>query len=86
LFVEFGALGFFSGLIAAIWCRTSFVWNCRSLFLNAECESFIRCLWLFGPLIGVWCHFKHGYLPAGLVLKVAAYAFVAWAIKQLFII
>lgn len=68
LFVEFGALGFFSGLIAAIGAETC-LYGLQVFVFNAD-ASFHPLLWLFGPLIGVCVISSIGVFASRTVLKV----------------
>jgi putative ABC transport system permease protein len=68
LFVEFGTLGFFSGLIAAIGAETC-LYGLQVFVFNAD-ASFHPLLWLFGPLIGVCVISSIGVFASRTVLKV----------------
>lgn len=68
LFVEFGALGFFSGLIAAIGAETC-LYGLQVFVFNAD-ASFHPLLWLFGPLIGICVISTIGIFASRTVLKV----------------
>jgi len=68
LFVEFGSLGFFSGLIAAIGAETC-LYGLQVFVFNAD-ASFHPLLWLFGPLIGVCVISTIGVFASRAVLKV----------------
>ncbi|ETI57918.1 ABC transporter permease [Marinomonas profundimaris] len=68
LFVEFGALGFFSGLIAAIGAEMC-LYGLQVFVFNAD-ASFHPLLWLFGPLIGVCVISTIGIFASRTVLKV----------------
>tara|TARA_R110001632_G_scaffold42342_1_gene107041 strand:- start:56942 stop:59401 length:2460 start_codon:yes stop_codon:yes gene_type:complete len=68
LFVEFGSLGFFSGLIAAIGAETC-LYGLQVFVFNAD-ASFHPLLWLFGPLIGVCVISSIGVFASRTVLKV----------------
>ncbi|ETX11467.1 ABC transporter permease [Marinomonas ushuaiensis DSM 15871] len=68
LFVEFGALGFFSGLIAAIGAEGC-LYGLQVFIFNTE-PSFHLSLWLFGPLIGVCVISTIGIFASRTVLKV----------------
>lgn len=68
LFVEFGALGFFSGLIAAIGAEAC-LYGLQVFVFNTE-PSFHLSLWLFGPLIGVCVISTIGIFASRTVLKV----------------
>ncbi|MBR7888451.1 FtsX-like permease family protein [Marinomonas sp. A79] len=68
LLVEFGALGFFAGLIAAIGAETC-LYGLQVFVFNAE-ASFHPLLWLLGPLIGVLVIATIGIFASRTVLKV----------------
>ncbi|NVK73067.1 MAG: FtsX-like permease family protein [Oceanospirillaceae bacterium] len=68
LLVEFGALGFFSGLIAAIGAETCLL-GLQVFVFDAE-ASFHPPLWVLGPLIGVVIITTIGIFASRTVLKV----------------
>lgn len=68
LLVEFGALGFFAGLIAAIGAETC-LYGLQVFVFNAE-ASFHPLLWLLGPFIGVLVIATIGVFASRTVLKV----------------
>lgn len=68
LLVEFGALGFFAGLIAAIGAETC-LFGLQVFVFNAE-ASFHPLLWLLGPSIGVFVISTIGIFASRTVLKV----------------
>ncbi|RCW94411.1 ABC transporter permease [Marinomonas foliarum] len=68
LLVEFGALGFFSGLIAAIGAETC-LFGLQVFVFNAE-ASFHPLLWILGPAIGVLVITTIGVFASRTVLKV----------------
>jgi putative ABC transport system permease protein len=68
LLVEFGALGFFAGLIAAIGAETCLL-GLQVFVFNAE-ASFHPLLWLLGPAIGVVVISTIGIFASRTVLKV----------------
>ncbi|QUX95905.1 ABC transporter permease [Marinomonas sp. CT5] len=68
LLVEFGALGFFSGLIAAIGAETCLL-GLQVFVFDAE-ASFHPLLWILGPLIGVVIITTIGIFASRTVLKV----------------
>lgn len=68
LLVEFGALGFFAGLIAAIGAETCLL-GLQVFVFNAE-ASFHPLLWLLGPTIGVVVISTIGIFASRTVLKV----------------
>ena len=68
LLVEFGALGIFSGLIAAIGAE-SCLYGLQVFVFNAQ-ASFHPLLWLIGPVIGVFVISTIGVFASRTVLKV----------------
>lgn len=68
LFIEFGALGFFSGLIAAIGAEACLYG--LQVFVFNTAPSIHLSLWLFGPLIGVGVISTIGIFASRTVLKV----------------
>ena len=68
LLVEFGSLGFFAGLIAAIGAETCLL-GLQVFVFNAE-ASFHPLLWLLGPTIGVVVISTIGIFASRTVLKV----------------
>lgn len=68
LLVEFGALGFFAGLIAAIGAETCLL-GLQVFVFNAE-ASFHPLLWLLGPAIGIVVISTIGIFASRTVLKV----------------
>ncbi|PYF84833.1 putative ABC transport system permease protein [Marinomonas alcarazii] len=68
LLVEFGALGFFAGLIAAIGAETC-LFGLQVFVFNTE-ASFHPLLWLLGPAIGVLVITTIGVFASRTVLKV----------------
>ncbi|MBD5772059.1 ABC transporter permease [Marinomonas colpomeniae] len=68
LLIEFGALGLFSGLIAAIGAETC-LYGLQVFVFNSE-ASFHPLLWLLGPLIGVCVISAIGIFASRTVLKV----------------
>ena len=68
LLVEFGALGFFSGLIAAIGAETC-LFGLQVFVFNAE-ASVHPLLWLLGPAIGILVITTIGVFASRTVLKV----------------
>lgn len=68
LFIEFGALGFFSGFIAAIGAETC-LYGLQVFVFNTE-ANFHLSLWLFGPLIGIGVILTIGIFASRTVLKV----------------
>ncbi|UTW01455.1 FtsX-like permease family protein [Marinomonas rhizomae] len=68
LLVEFGALGFFAGLIAAIGAETCLL-GLQVFVFNAE-ASFHPLLWVLGPTIGVVVISTIGIFASRTVLKV----------------
>ena len=68
LLIEFGALGLFSGLIAAIGAETC-LYGLQVFVFNTE-ASFHLLLWLLGPLIGVCVISAIGIFASRTVLKV----------------
>ncbi|QUX91847.1 ABC transporter permease [Marinomonas sp. A3A] len=68
LLVEFGALGFFAGLIATIGAETCLL-GLQVFVFNAE-ASFHPLLWLLGPTIGVVVISTIGIFASRTVLKV----------------
>jgi putative ABC transport system permease protein len=68
LLIEFGALGLFSGLIAAIGAETC-LYGLQVFVFNTQ-ASFHPLLWLLGPLIGVCIISAIGIFASRTVLKV----------------
>lgn len=68
LLIEFGALGFFAGLIAAIGAETCLL-GLQVFVFNAE-ASFHPLLWVLGPTIGVVVISTIGIFASRTVLKV----------------
>ncbi len=68
LLIEFGALGLFSGLIAAIGAETC-LYGLQVFVFNSQ-ASFHPLLWLLGPLIGVCVISAIGIFASRTVLKV----------------
>ena len=68
LLIEFGALGFFAGLIATIGAETC-LWGLQVFVFNAD-ANFHPMLWLLGPTIGVAVIATIGIFASRTVLKV----------------
>ena len=68
IFVEFGALGFFSGLIAALGAELC-LYGLQVYVFNSQ-PSWHLNLWLFGPLIGIIVILTIGVFASRKVLKV----------------